>query len=272
MALISFDLDGVLQRSPFRWTSPDGVFGHIKRDLTPYTGIADQEAANAAVLDMIDREHQERIHSGRLVEAHDWDEIVGLVAKRLGYPGRIDVAELMTRFCEDPRLCEAYEGAYETLETLAGRGHTLVAITNGYRSYQEPVLRKLGLLPFFKALITPEAVGAAKPELGIFLAAQTYGDGSPGIHIGDVLPHDMAGARRAGWKAVYVVQPGAPGATELPTEVAALPPTQRPAAAMEWLRFRLERDRRHHGWPPAELSECMPDAIVNRLREIPTFL
>jgi HAD superfamily hydrolase (TIGR01549 family) len=270
--LISFDLDGVLQHSPFRWSSPDGVFGEIKRELVPYASIADPEQAARAVLALVDREHQGRLHSGQLVAAHDWDGIIALVANQLGYPGRLAVAEIMTRHCENPRLCEAYAGARECLQTMADRGHTLVAITNGYRSYQEPVLRKLGLLGFFKALITPEAVGAAKPEPGIFRAAQAYGDGSPGIHIGDVLTHDIAGAKRAGWQAVYVVQKGAPGATELPPELAALPPRERPQHGLDWLKFRLDRDRKFHGWPPADLADCIPDAIVSHLSEIPEFL
>ena len=207
------------------------------------------------------------MHAGQLVAAHDWDAIVAAVCTRLGYPGRFDIAALVTEYCENPDLIHLYAGGQECLEALGAAGHTLVATTNGFRSYQEPVIRKLGILDRFTALITPEAVGAAKPEAGIFRAAEAYG--SPCIHIGDVLPHDVAGAKRAGWKAIYVVQPGAPGATELPAELAALSPWERPANGMAWLAFRLERDRRWHGHPPAELGECIPDAIVTSLLEIP---
>lgn len=267
MALISFDLDGVLQRNPFHGRSPHGVFGHIKRELAPYMGLADPAEAAERALDLVLEEHQRRMHNGLLVDAHDWDGIVATIAGQIGYPGQINVTDLTVDYCEKPDLIHLYPGSLECLEAVRAEGHTLVAITNGFRCYQEPVLRKLGVLHLFIALITPEAVGAAKPQGEIFRAAERFG--SPCIHIGDTLPHDVAGARRAGWKAIYVVQPGAPSATELPQALAALPPWERPAAGNGWLLSRLEIDRRWHGYPPAAPEECMPDAIAAHLSEIP---
>jgi putative hydrolase of the HAD superfamily len=269
VALVSFDLDGVLQRNPFHGRSPHGVFGHIRRELGPYvTGQPDSEAAELAALDLVMTEHQARLYADQLVAAHDWDGIVAVVASRLGYPGNLDVTALVTDYCQRPGLVFLYPGAAEALDALLTAGHTLVTVTNGFRCYQEPVLRTLGILDRFGAMITPEVAGSAKPQPGIFRAAEACG-GPPHIHIGDVLPHDVAGARRAGWKAIYVVQPGAPGYTELPADLAALPPWQRPASGGDWLRTRLAIDRRWHGHPPAELEECMPDAIVTHLSQIP---
>jgi FMN phosphatase YigB (HAD superfamily) len=152
---------------------------------------------------------------------------------------------------------------------LKAQGHTLVSITNGFRSYQAPVLRTIGLLDRFTALVTPDTTGAGKPEAAIYRAAESYGPG-PYIHIGDVLPHDIAGAKRAGWMAILVVQPKAPGYIDMAAEMLALKPWERPAWAMaEWLPARLVRDRRWHGHPPCELHECIPDAIVHNLLEIP---
>lgn len=270
MALISFDLDGVLQRNPFYSSRPDGVFGHIKRELAPHVGLADPEAAAAAALDMVFDEHKSRMDSGQLVAAHDWDGIVETVARRLGYPDRLDVSALVTQYAGRPHLCYLYPGARDCLEALRAAGHTLISITNGFRCYQEPVLRQLGVLDLFTAVITPEAAGAAKPEAGIFRAGEQYG--SHRVHIGDTMPHDIAGAKRAGWKSIYIVQMSAPGATELPAELAALPPWERPARGMDWLGFRLERDRRWHSYPPADLHECIPDAIVTQLQEIPATI
>lgn len=264
MALLSFDLDGVLQRNPFYMGSPQGVFGHIRRELAKYVTDPDPEQA---VLDRIVREHRRRMETGQMAPAHDWDEMVALVAREVGYPGQIDVSALVEQYCQVPGLVWAYEGAHECLDQLRAQGHTLVSVTNGFRSYQAPVLRTIGLLDRFETLITPDAVGAGKPEVAIFRAAEAYG--SPCIHVGDVLPHDIAGAKRAGWMGIYIVQPNAPGYTELPPELAALKPWERPAAGMDWLENRLERDRRWHGHPPAELSECTPDAVVHHLLEIP---
>lgn len=264
MALISFDLDGVLQRNPFQGSRPDGVFGHIKRELAAYVKSASPEAD---ALEMVYREHHDRMYGNQMVACFDWDGIVAVVAERLGAPLKLDVGALVDRYAADPALCYLYPGAVECLQAMTDAGHTLVTTTNGYKRYQEPVLRQLGILHFFRAMISPEMAGAAKPETGIFRAAEAYGE--PRIHIGDTLPHDVAGAKRAGWLAIYIIQPGAPGATELPPELAALPPCERPAHATEWLGMRLEKERRWHGHPPAEVHECIPDAIVTSLTEIP---
>lgn len=259
MALISFDLDGVLQRNPFHSHRPDGVFGHLSRTLLPDDP--------GAALRMIFDEHRDRLHSGQLVAAHDWDGMIAAIAARVNHSGRISVTELVEEYCHKPGMVWHYAGAPEVLQTVKNQGHTLVALTNGFRCYQEPVLRAIGLLDYFDDVITPEVAGAAKPDRGIYQAAEHYG--GPFIHIGDTLPHDVAGARRSGWQAIYVVQPGAPGATDLPPELASLPPWERPAQGMDWLRHRLDLDRHWHGFPPAELEECIPDAIVARLPEIP---
>lgn len=267
VALISFDLDGVLQRNPFYMGSPQGVFGHIQRELAPLlAGEADPERA---AVELIAREHQRRMEQGKMVAAHDWDDMVGVVARQLGYQGSIDVGALVEQYCQVDGLVWAYPGAHACMEALRAEGHILVSITNGFRAYQEPVLRTIGLLEMFTALITPDAAGAGKPESAIYRAAEPCGAG-PFVHIGDVLPHDIAGAKRAGWLAIYVVQPKAPGYTEMPAELAALPPWERPAAGLaEWLPLRLARDKRWHGHPPCELHECIPDAIVHQLDEIP---
>lgn len=79
-------------------------------------------------------------------------------------------------------------------------------------------------------------------------------------------------ARAAGWLSVYVVQPLAPGYTEMPQELAALPPWERPAAGRDWLEARFAIDRRWHDYPPCTLDDCIPDAIVRHLDEVPATI
>jgi len=266
MALVSFDLDGVLQRNPFHMGRPDGVFGHICRELAPC--VADPEPERA-VLSRIVALHRRRTAAGEMMAAHDWDDMVAAVAREVGYPGRIDVAGLVEQYCRVEGLIWAYPGAPACLDALRAQGHTLVSVTNGFRKYQEPVQRALGLLDRFAALVTPELAGAGKPQPGIYRAAEAYGAG-PYIHVGDVLPHDIAGARAAGWLAIYIVQPRAPGYTEMPQALAQLAPWERPAAGRDWLLERLEVDRRWHAHPHCELADCVPDAVVRDLWEVPT--
>mgnify|MGYP000359410323 CR=1 FL=1 len=266
MALVSFDLDGVLQRNPFHAGRPQGVFGHIQRELSPYLG-GDPEEAFRETLRQILAEHRARMQAGRYVEAYDWDDVVRLVAGRFGYPGHLDVPALVRHYVTLPGMVWLYPGARDCLQALADRGHTLVAITNGYRVYQEPILVHLGIREYFADLVTPDAVGTVKPMPAMFRAAEPLG--SPRIHVGDTLPHDVAGPRRAGWMAVYIVQPGTSGYEELPDAARDLPPWRRPEVAVEWLRQRLERDRRLNGHPPVDFEECIPDAIVTGLHEVP---
>ncbi len=265
MALVSFDLDGVLQRNPFYIGKPHGVFGHICRTLAPYVS---EPEPDKALLGRLIALHRARAAAGDMVGCHDWDDIVNTVAREVGYPQRIPVAGLVEEFCRIEGLIWAYPGSERCLDQLKAEGHTLISITNGFRCYQEPVQRALGLLPRFTALVTPDAAGAAKPQPAIYHAAEAYGS-PPFIHVGDVLPHDIAGARAAGWLSIYVVQPRAPGYTPMPPELAALPPWERPAAGGRWLAERFEIDRKWHDYPPCELRDCIPDAIVHHLDEVP---
>lgn len=266
MALVSFDLDGVLQRNPFHTGKPEGVFAHIQRELAPYMG-GDPEDAFREALRQILEEHRSRMAAGRYVEAYDWDDMVRLVAERHGYPGRIDVPALVRHYVKLPGMVWLYPGAEACLQALREAGHALVTVTNGYRVYQEPILVQLGIRDYFAAMVTPEAVGTMKPMPAIFQAAEPLG--SPCIHVGDTLPHDVAGPHRAGWQSIYIVQERAAGYEELPPEARGLPPRHRPAVAAEWLRQRLERDRVLNGNPPVDFEECIPEAIVTSLAEVP---
>jgi putative hydrolase of the HAD superfamily len=291
MALISFDLDGVLQKNPFAAGHPQGVFGRLKAALAPYVaGDGPTQAPQAAhvgaavgagafqaeatvdaatvALRRIYGEHQARLAAGELVKAYDWDEIVNKVAADLGSPHWFDVVRMVEEGCEVPGLIWSYPGAADCLQALTAAGHTVVSITNGYKRYQEPVMRKLGLLPYLRAMYSPESTGFAKPQPGIYRAVAAEW-GGPGIHIGDTLLQDVAGARAAGFQAIYICQIQAPDGEELPVELAALAPWERPAKAVEWLSARRTREMRFDHTPAAALADCLPHAIVARLDEVP---
>lgn len=264
MAIVSFDLDGVLQRNPFRYKSEDGVFGQIRRTLAPYVAQGmglDSRAEWEAVQQQIDREHFRRSEAGDMVGAHDWDGIVATVAQKLGYPGAISVRELVEHCCKVDGLISLYDGSAECLDAVRARGYTVVALTNGFEIYQAPVLRELGVLDRFETMLAPDNTGYGKPHKGIFDAALRHGS-PPAVHIGDTLAHDIAGARRAGWKAVYIDR-------SVPEEYHRLPPWERPLASIDYLRQEYTRQGNWHSHPPSVLEECIPDAIVVHLREVP---
>lgn len=259
MALITFDLDGVLQQNPFR----DGVRPHLYRLLTPYFRRRHPEVPPEEVpqrlLDAILGEFRRRQEAGRWVDAYNWDDIYNGLARSLGCPETIDVAALVARYCT-PEYIHAYPGAAECLAALRAAGHTLKAVTNGFAAYQEPVLKALGLLDFFAAVLTPDRCGAAKPCPAIFRCA---GD-PPALHVGDTLVHDVYGARLAGWQSVWVVP-------HLDGDLARLPPWERPhhPALAALLADRLTAEREFHPAPAPAPADCQPDYVVRSLDEVP---
>jgi FMN phosphatase YigB (HAD superfamily) len=153
-------------------------------------------------------------------------------------------------------------GALRGLQRLAGAGLHIVAVTNGYRAYQWPVLEKLGVADLFEAVITPDAAGFAKPDPRIFgLVSGLI------AHVGDLLLHDVLGANRAGIQSVWLD-------ADLPAQFDALPPPLRPRATgfREYLSQTLESSRYRRFHPDVSLEECMPSAVVRDVDEAATVV
>jgi putative hydrolase of the HAD superfamily len=101
-------------------------------------------------------------------------------------------------------LIEPYPDALPALERLSGRA-LLGFITNGNAD--------LELTPFrgiFAFRLHAFVHGPEKPDTGMFVdaLAQTGVHASRAVHVGDSLEHDVAGARAAGWKAVWLNRDG----------------------------------------------------------------
>ncbi|GAB4574198.1 MAG: HAD family hydrolase [Anaerolineae bacterium] len=101
-------------------------------------------------------------------------------------------------------------GAREVLAALQGR-YRLGWVTNGNET---PDL--VGLDHYFDVIITPDRLGAAKPDPAVFAhAAEAVGCAPEAIlHVGDSLTSDVAGARAAGCVAVWYNPAGRPNETE----------------------------------------------------------
>src|SRR5690606_796587 len=97
---VGFDLDGVLIRNPFE-TCVLPRFAALLKATRGLNGLEEQEAASA-VRKRVAGGWQQRMGSGDLVGAYDWDAIYREVATELGgepdLVGRIDVA-LWVREC-----------------------------------------------------------------------------------------------------------------------------------------------------------------------------
>ncbi|MGE4549164.1 MAG: YjjG family noncanonical pyrimidine nucleotidase [Intestinibacillus sp.] len=104
-----------------------------------------------------------------------------------------------------------YPGAVDFVAQLHER-YTVCVLTNGLRRSQENRVRQSGLLPYIDMMITSEEAGAPKPAADMFLQAmERLGsrDAAHYIMVGDSLSADIAGAQRAGVRAMWYAPSGA---------------------------------------------------------------
>jgi putative hydrolase of the HAD superfamily len=109
------------------------------------------------------------------------------------------------------------------LSTLAG--HRRVVVSNWDCSLAD-WLRGAGLLEHVDAVVTSAEVGVAKPGRAIFEHALALAGVTPAeaVHVGDSLENDVAGARAAGIRPVFVARAGgAPAGVEAIRSLAELP-------------------------------------------------
>lgn len=248
--LVGFDLDGVIMQNPFEKGVEPRMLAHLR--LSPeLRGLHPEEADRRARTAL--REEWDRLAAaGEWVAAYDWDGVYNAVSRRFGGEPSPDVAAMVEELSGIEGMVRLLPGARTGLDRLDEAGYRVVAITNGYHAYQWPVLRALGVADAFERIISPEAVGYAKPDPRLFASV-------PGLqaHVGDSLVWDVLGANMAEIVSVWLDE-------YLPPELRTLPLGDRTTAAPfpAYLEGRLEKIpyRRYH--PEATLANCTPDAVT----------
>ncbi|HLT62572.1 MAG TPA: HAD family hydrolase, partial [Microlunatus sp.] len=157
--VISFDLDGTLINGPF---------GRVLRDLGDEL---ERRHAAPGVRQEILRRHQ-RLLGTDLLAAYDWERIARDYLAELGLTVPFDLLERLDEYAVAGATAILHDGTAEAFETLRSAGWRVIVLTNGWRRYQEPVLRRSGLLAALDGIVTSDDVGAAKPAGPIFAAAR----------------------------------------------------------------------------------------------------
>lgn len=250
-ATVTLDLDGVLIQNPFDTYVVPAVLGHLEQS-GQLVGLG-REEARRELLQAIDLEWQRRMDRRDFAAAYHWDDIYSAVGQAYGVRGLPDVTRLVEEGAAQGHV-HTLPGAHQALQLLRDAGLRTVALTNGYRRYQWPVLEVLGLAPLFDEIRSPEAHGYAKPQPEFFSDL-----GEVLAHVGDRLEHDVLGANLAGIRAVWIV-PELPG-PDLVVEGAAL-------AGSDFATFfdRMQRNSpylRHH--PEATGSLLTPWLAVRNV-------
>lgn len=97
---------------------------------------------------------------------------------------------------------ELYPDAHDVLGALTARGGLRLAlITNGLSEVQRARIARLGLAPYFDAIVVSSEVGVAKPARAIFDVAFAQLGEPPrttAVMIGDSPSSDLRGGRTAG--------------------------------------------------------------------------
>lgn len=120
-------------------------------------------------------------------------------------------------------LCEGtclVEGAIELL-SLVSNDSLIAILSNGFLNTQYKKLKAEGIWRYVQRMIISEEIGIQKPDRRLFeyALAETGAALEDAILVGDNPDADIAGAIRAGWKAVYVDRKGKP----LPDDVVQSP-------------------------------------------------
>ncbi len=153
--------------------------------------------------------------------AGDDADTVGLRGFAPAYRRAAWEAGLAVAGVRDPDLCAELAESYvsergrrqwpfaETLGVLCalrGRGLRLVLLTNGDRDLQRRKLAASGLLPLLDAVVISGMVGRGKPEPEIFWYAmeRVRAGAADAVMVGDSAERDIAGARAAGLRAVWL--------------------------------------------------------------------
>jgi FMN hydrolase / 5-amino-6-(5-phospho-D-ribitylamino)uracil phosphatase len=115
---------------------------------------------------------------------------------------------------------QLFADAVETLQTVrqALPDRRLGMVTNGPTDVQRAKIDLLGVASHVDFIIISEEFGAWKPDPAIFREALRLGEATAAdaVFVGDSPDHDMAGARAAGIRAIWVNRAGRPWAGESP--------------------------------------------------------
>jgi len=170
------------------------VFPDYIADICSETGMHP-----AAVKKMIYAEHYGRLSSGSYM-AFDWEDIVYSTARKLKVSKKWDLVKMQEKYYTTQNVFLLW-GATEFLKVIEGRA---VAATNGFSKYQIKILSKLGILNYFKQVLTPDRVLYTKGDVRFYSAYNNL----KRIHIGDDYFFDVEIPAYSGSKTIWIYGSG----------------------------------------------------------------
>lgn len=105
------------------------------------------------------------------------------------------------------------DGAVATLEALQASGLAMAVISNArHGSFVPWTLKRLGMARFFRSIVVSADVHLRKPRPEIYWNTLAEMGVAPheAAYVGDYWPYDMAGARAAGMRTIWLIEAGKP--------------------------------------------------------------
>ena len=186
-----FDLDGtLLDRDRSLRAFAQAQYDRFSRHLEPLS--RDQFVSRLMALDENGRVWKDEVYRRLLSEAG----ITGLAWQDL-----LKDYEQGFRHC-----CHGFPGLEEMVAALKAEGLRLGLISNGRSPFQEQTFEALGIAEAFDSVVVSEAAGARKPDRRIFELAmdRLKVTARESVFIGDNPEADIAGARAAGLRAIWM--------------------------------------------------------------------
>ncbi|MBK5006641.1 HAD family hydrolase [Pseudomonas sp. S32] len=226
--LITFDLDDTL------WdTAPVIASAEVV--------LRDWLEANAPTLGSVPVEHLFAIRE-RLVQAEPGlkhrisalrRKVLTHALREVGYSDQQALAlanEGFEVFLHARHQVEIFPEVQPMLEALR-QHYTLGVVTNGNAD-----VSRLGLADYFRFALCAEDLGIGKPDPAPFLEALRRGEAtaSAAVHVGDHPGDDIAGAQRAGLRAVWFNPQGKPWAGERAPDAEIQQLSQLPGILSRW--------------------------------------
>ncbi len=198
---VTFDAGGTLIEP---WPSVGGV----------YAGVAARHGLRVAA-EALDRQFASAWAAKKNFShsVGDWSDLVRQTFAGLSpAPPGADLFDDLYHHFATAAPWRVFDDVPACLRELKRRGLKLGLISN-WDARLRPLLRALQLDRYFDSIVISAEVGSQKPEPEIFLAAAAQLGVPPEtiLHVGDSQAEDVAGARAAGWQALWLTRrsPGA---------------------------------------------------------------
>ncbi|MBA1193000.1 HAD family hydrolase [Pseudomonas entomophila] len=208
ITLITFDLDDTLWDTPPVIASAELVLREWIKAQAPALGELPVEHLHAVRERVVQADPGLRHRISALRR-----QVLFQALRALDYPEPQTQAladEAFEVFLHARHQLEIFPQVQPMLERL-GQRYTLGVVTNGNAD-----VRRLGLADYFDFALCAEDLGIGKPDPALFLEALRRGNAhaANAVHVGDHPRDDIAGAQRAGFKAVWFNPQGKPWQAE----------------------------------------------------------